>query len=598
MPRSRARSFCVSTGGAAFAVVLYANGALAEQDNDSRRAAAQIRLERGIALLREESFDAACDELSASRNLWPTPAATRNAALCLRQVKRFDEALDLVEELLSESDALSSEDRAFAARERSALEALVGTLELRDLPEGARVAVDGRDRAAHPGGRLRVSVGAHMVRIFEPGFAFFERRVEVSGGKDAVVLVVLRRLERPGRLRVADRGGGSPLVLVDGVVVGSAPWLGPLEAGAHWVALRGQGDAATPPEVVRVRGGEASALVLTLGVESGRLRVEPSPVDAEVTLDDVPLGRGPFEGRVLVGKHRVEVARPGSISQSRAILIDARGPTVVRVRLEPDPSSPVWEASPSSRFLFEGRVGGVFGAGLGGDVGGCTGCDPGLVYGGATRASLGYERASGFGVTADVGYLWLHQSVSNRSSLLAPLPAFAVPVERGVLDHGLTARGATFGAGVFFQRGTTRVRWSARLGAGLWLGSVTDERSGIFTTSVSRRPDGTIGAPAAYPVGTIAQTSDARYLFAAPEVRLGVPLSKHLHVSAGLEAMFAFAVTQPRWNSPASRVETGTCGNDPSNECVTDGTAVFEESKLMSETLFFVVPGVAIVYEL
>jgi hypothetical protein len=254
-------------------------------------------------------------------------------------------------------------------------------------------------------------------------------------------------------------------------------------------------------------------------------------------------------------------------------------------------------ATELSPFLLEGRAGGAFGSSFGGDIGGCSGCQTSLVYGWALRGSLGYELQNGLGLTLDVGYRFLRQDIYDRATTLAPLPTGSEPVERGALDHEITARGPAFGAAVYVHRGT-KVRLTGRLGAGIWIGSASDVRSGRFTTSVSQRPDGSIGTPAAYDVGPLEQTSDARYLYAAPELRVGIPLVEHLELSAGIEAVLSFAVRQPRWNPDGTVVTTGTCRTSTTPDCVSDGKAVFDASKLMSQTFFLVSPGVVLRYEL
>ena len=92
--------------------------------------------------------------------------ATKNAAICLRKVGRFDEALDLFEALLRDFPDLAQSDRELAEREVRELEASVGTLQLVDAPAGASVGVDGVDRGRTPlAAPLRVAAGAHVVKV-------------------------------------------------------------------------------------------------------------------------------------------------------------------------------------------------------------------------------------------------------------------------------------------------------------------------------------------------------------------------------------------------------------------------------------------------
>src|SRR5439155_17066256 len=125
----------------------------------------------------------------------------------------------------------------------------------------------------------------------------------------------------------------------------------------------------------------------------------------------------------------------------------------------------------------------------------------------------------------------------------------------------------------------------------------TDRRGGTFTTALSVQPDGTPGAPASYALDRAEQTSDARYAFVAPELRVGTLFGSHVEISAGVEAFAAFALTQPRWDSGSTRVITGNCRPDVAPGCVSDGLATYDSGTLTAKALVLVSPGVALRYE-
>src|SRR5262245_55376847 len=75
------------------------------------KAQAEERFYKGLRLFREQLWDAALAEFLESRAMHATRAATRNAALCLRKLGRFDEALDLFEAMLREFPPASAEER-------------------------------------------------------------------------------------------------------------------------------------------------------------------------------------------------------------------------------------------------------------------------------------------------------------------------------------------------------------------------------------------------------------------------------------------------------------------------------------------------------
>jgi hypothetical protein len=160
---------------------------------------AEEHFARGLGFYEKSAWDPALAEFLASRTLYPTRSATKNAALCLRALSRYDEALDMFEALLREFPDLSDADRSAAQQSVSELSGMVGSVELRGVPIGASVTVDARAVSSTvTAGRVteRVSAGARIVRVFKDGFAPFEARPVVLAGRTVVVEVKLQALRR------------------------------------------------------------------------------------------------------------------------------------------------------------------------------------------------------------------------------------------------------------------------------------------------------------------------------------------------------------------------------------------------------------------
>src|SRR5688500_13447169 len=68
-----------------------------ESDETRRIEDARAHFEAGVALFDEQAWDAALAEFLTSRARYPTRKNTKNAAICLRKLHRFDEALDMLE---------------------------------------------------------------------------------------------------------------------------------------------------------------------------------------------------------------------------------------------------------------------------------------------------------------------------------------------------------------------------------------------------------------------------------------------------------------------------------------------------------------------
>ncbi|HYQ17557.1 MAG TPA: hypothetical protein VEQ58_17410, partial [Polyangiaceae bacterium] len=103
-------ALCVSYPSALWAQTAPPPSASAD-DADKRKEEAKLRFQRGLELVQNESWDAALAEFLASRKLFPTRVALKNAALSLRQLKRYVEALAMYTELLASfGSSLSPEE--------------------------------------------------------------------------------------------------------------------------------------------------------------------------------------------------------------------------------------------------------------------------------------------------------------------------------------------------------------------------------------------------------------------------------------------------------------------------------------------------------
>jgi len=390
----------------------------------------------------------------------------------------------------------------------------------------------------------------------------------------------LEPLAQSGHLAVTEQTGTKAEVLVDNVVVGTTPWEGDLTPGERVVVLRGSGKMGTQPVSTPVRVGQTARLALVLEELDGELRVEPTPVNATIALDGVSLGRGLWEGRVRSGAHSVEVAAEGFLPESRQVTAKSGSLETVRVRLERDPTSALWNRANPPAFVLELRGGaalaaGTLGSSLEKDCGGCTAKLP---LGAQGRFSAGYRFGGGLGLWVDAGYVYVRQTVDNRKTELAPRGLGAVP---GTTDDELTLRGFTVGAAAGLQRGQ-KWTWTVRLGAGVMIGTLKDRRSGTFTN------DQVAGNPR-FDVGPVEESPDARYLYVMPGASLGYKLGERFSIGLGVDFTALFALSQPKW-SDEKRVLAGDCQSGAGfPACL--GEASFGPSDLTGKTLFLVSPG-------
>lgn len=355
-----------------------------DAESEARQADAKKLFEKALAAFEKEAWDAALADFLRSRKVWPSRAATKYAASCLRALRRFDEALELFEELATFPN-LSPADRKFADEGVAETSAKLGLVEVRGGEPGASLLVDGRFRGTLPlPAPLRVSVGAHELGAFKEGLDPYAATVEVAPKQTATAQ--LKSLATGGRLKVAEQRGRALDVLVDGVAVGKTPWEGPVSVGDHLVALRGrvdldaactagedpaaaakrkklgEVDLGTQPVSVPIQLHETTKLSLTAEELDTTLRVEPMPGGASVAIDSVVVGRGAWEGRLRVGDHKIEVIADGFVTDVRRVKLEPRKRVVIPVELARDRNTPEWRAA---RNGWAGAAFGVGALGLG-----------------------------------------------------------------------------------------------------------------------------------------------------------------------------------------------------------------------------------------
>jgi hypothetical protein len=535
--------------------------------SDAKKEEAKARFERGMTLFDKKVWDAALVEFLESRAAFPTRSNTQNAAICLRNLNRFDEALDMFEALLKEFPTLPPTDRSAVEKEIGELQQLVGAIEIRAQESGALITIDGRERGTTPAPALRVAAGTHVMRVYKEGFAPVEKRVEVAGKQSLVVEAKLETLAQSGRLSVTEDGGKGAEVLVDNVVVGKTPWAGLVATGEHVVFLRGEGNLGTQPANATVRINQVTPIVLALEALDCSLRVEPTPSGASVAVDGVVVGSGLWDGRLRKGRHKIEVAQNGFLPQVRSLDLAPAAHERIAVQLERDPDSPLWQAQKKPRIFVELAPTFPLALVVGGDV-----SDSGsasLPLGFAGRAHIGYELPSGLGFALDAGYLYLARDVDDRDTFIRPV---GKPEARGTANDKLSLKGLLVGGSAQLHRSTfgEKMPLLLRVGVGAFLANATDRRSGEFTPA---------GA-GPLQVDTAKTSTDVPHLYIAPEVRVGYRLNDHLEVSAGIELMVLVALKEARWD-PNSAVVLGN-----------QGLAGYDNQSLFGSTLLLVNPGV------
>jgi hypothetical protein len=458
---------------------------------DASLARAKELFRQGVALFEAGQVEHALDLFLQSRAVVPAAENTLNAALCLDRLERWDEALELYEEMVTKfGRELSAREKEGLAQALSRLRAKMGAVDVVSNVQGAALLVDGRPRGNLPrNAPLPVLAGNRVVRVFKDGYKTFATTVTVVAGARANVDAVLEPLAAAGQLRVQDPDAAGADLFVDRVLVGRMPWEGTLGPGRHVIWEERDGRGSAPFEAIVVQG-QLAVVRLRARPLGQILRVEVQPGTAVPSVDGVSLGAGSFIGRLPIGAHTITIDEPGYFSQTSTIGSDAgAAPLHHVVTLAIDRAHPRWPKPPPEAPRTALTIGGFGGYAFGEEANPNfldrlrapnyqTAVD-GVLFG--LRA--GYRLRSGLSLELSGGYVSLTQVVTDATvALPAGGPATSANVQQIVRTRGGFA---ALGASVRLPSDTT-LAFVSHVMAGLVAPTVTRSSTSVSISGATQ----------------------------------------------------------------------------------------------------------------
>jgi formylglycine-generating enzyme required for sulfatase activity len=214
------------------------------------------------------------------------------------------------------------------------LEPLGGLLTIISAPvDGAEITIDGTPFGTTPAADIELGAGEHTVEITAPLYLPYRRTVVFEPGDPPRELAV-ELVANWAPITVATTPTGAT-VSVDGIVLGSTPLHGQVEAGDRILEIRRQGFKALSRRL-RVTAGETIDLgSLQLVPEDGRLAVVSDPAGASVTVNGVFRGAAPLELDLAPGTtYEVRVSAAGRATFTTDVEISSGRRSEVRAELE------------------------------------------------------------------------------------------------------------------------------------------------------------------------------------------------------------------------------------------------------------------------
>lgn len=157
---------------------------------------------QGNEFFEQARYLEAYEKYEVALRSWDHPSIRYNAAVCLINLGRADEAYEnLIASLRFGGAPLSPELRRQAATYKALLEGQLGELEVRCKEPDAKVLLDGKDLLACPGSdSRRLRPGRHQVVAQKPGYETDSRAIELPAGKKMTLVLELHLLGAKGHL--------------------------------------------------------------------------------------------------------------------------------------------------------------------------------------------------------------------------------------------------------------------------------------------------------------------------------------------------------------------------------------------------------------
>jgi hypothetical protein len=537
---------------------------------DSAVDEARAELRKGLALFQAGDAERALAFFLRSLAIFPAKGNTLDAAICLDRLGRYDEALELYEEVIASfAAAFTDEERTSVPQAMSTLRTRVGSLLVSANVDGT-VVIDGRARGKLPlASAIRLLPGRHQVRVLRDEYVTFQRDIDVAVGAAVSLDARLEPLQASGGLRVEDATLPGADVLVDGVVLGPAPWEGRLAPGPHVVRTH-KGSSGSPPARAAVLQGQTTLLRVSSAPLGPVVRLTVTPPTADLSLNEVPLGKGRWEGPLPEGSYRLDASEDGFIPGSATFhqAIDTGPDAQTSLHLLVDDSSPRWPRKPSAHLVVGALVGYGVGSSFLSDAesvcpGNCT--SHGLVNGLLVGARVAYELSFRMGIEIAAGHMSLSDAVSRH--VAAGTLQGGSPVTYDL--HDLLRLNAYFlgGAISYWAPVARNLRIRTRMTAGLLAAESTDVLTGTALAAGGAAPLGITGA------GTTLTSSP---FFFMPEVGVEAPVGP-LRLGLVLGALFIPGSGPIYPFGPATVTPTCSAQNPVQIGCAKDSSVLENE---------------------
>jgi hypothetical protein len=232
----------------------------------ARLAEARLHFQQGVALFKEQNYDAALAEFLGAYGISGEPVVLYNMALTFKALFRYSEAMDILERYLAESAGhghpVARERRAEVESIIAEMRSLLADVTIMLTPADAALRIDGRPTSLDVQGIVKLPAGSHVIEAGAPDHVAGRREITVVAGTAQTVALDLAAIPHSGHVTITASQIGAR-VAVDGNDMGPAPVTIELATGGHQVEVMAPGFAPSRSELA-VAAGQSRTVTIVL----------------------------------------------------------------------------------------------------------------------------------------------------------------------------------------------------------------------------------------------------------------------------------------------------------------------------------------------
>ena len=206
------------------------------------------------------------------------------------------------------------------------------SLTISSIPSGAKVSVNGTLKGSTPA-QLDLNEGTFDLTLMADGYKPWKRKIEIKANTP-IKLENIELKPADGRLTVTSMPSGATVKL-GRRKIGTTPITAGIPPDVeHLISIAKPGYAQVKHSV-RLKSAESKTLKITLEPQTGIIRIDISPPDAELWIDGV---RRKFSDKRLTLstiEHQLEIKKKGFVSYRKKILPRSGKPIDLKIALKP-----------------------------------------------------------------------------------------------------------------------------------------------------------------------------------------------------------------------------------------------------------------------